>query len=165
MKPKYSIWLIPQDEVFSQHIIQLAKKYHCSPFTPHVTLLKNIKLSREDATARLEKLASVLQPFPIKLDVVNYADDHHQAVFIHVKKTQDLDSAHKKAEEIFNLDDTPYQPHLSLVYGDLPVVLKQRIMKSIDKSFNDTFIVQVLDLYDTSPKDERFWKSIQKISL
>src|SRR3989338_2657684 len=73
---RYSIWLMPKDEVYDilkSTIQELSKKYKTPPFEPHITLLGNTKSNTEpEAIRKTKKIARTVKEFQIELKEIDY---------------------------------------------------------------------------------------------
>lgn len=164
----YSIWLVPEGEVYrklDQLIVKLSRKYKSPYFAPHVTLIGEILLSREEAVKRTKILAYSLNPFAVYLNKVGYDDFYFKSLFLFSKRTRVLLLANKRARNIFNMRSKDiYTPHLSLIYSGLPENVKKKITNEIGKKFSVSFKVKKLYLYKTDGEVEK-WKKIAEFVL
>lgn len=65
----YSLWLMPQGQTYERLntiIKNLHKDYLKPQFLPHVTLLEELGLSREEMIDKTSRLAERLKPFVIR---------------------------------------------------------------------------------------------------
>jgi 2'-5' RNA ligase len=165
---KYSLWLMPTGDVartFSRIISRLAEQYASPTFTPHVTLLGSIETSEQDVITRSGALASLIHPFTIRLTSVGYSDQYFRALFVRVDPTDALLAAYQEACKAFpKLIKPDYMPHLSLLYGNLPVEVKQRGIEEIGGQFSDEFYVESLHLYLTEGLPDA-WREVRQFSL
>src|SRR5579864_8543296 len=125
-KNLYSLWLQPEDKVLEdmQKIIkQLAKQYSAPIFEPHITLLGDLNLSKEQALDRAFQLSSNLNVFTTQLSQLDYTDAYFKCVFIKAKESKQVVEIFEKARKVFKVNGK-YMPHLSLMYGNLEEELK-----------------------------------------
>jgi len=167
-KHKYSLWFMPAGTVaqrFSQIIVQLAKD-HASPiFSPHVTLLGSIEASQEEVINRTQELAALLRPFLVPLTTITFTDAYYRALFVKAGHSTEALAAYELARKLFPGDQqTAYMPHLSLLYGDFSVAIKQEIIKEIGENFPDAFEANTLYLYLTEGAAHN-WQSIRAFPL
>lgn len=154
MKAKgHSLWLMPIGKAYdklSGLIKRLAKEYNAPLFEPHVTLLGEAMQSEDDVLKRAEQLASGQNPFPIKLNIVDYQDFYFRTLFVRAEKTDPLQALHDRAKEVFEMQDIPdYMPHLSLMYGNFPQAVKEQIIKAIGRNQATEFTVNSVHLFKT----------------
>jgi 2'-5' RNA ligase len=74
-------------------------------------------------------------------------------------------SANKAAREVFNLAQQPaFMPHLSLLYGNLPSGVKERIVTSLARSFQLEFKASSLHLY-LIENEPAAWRRVARFRL
>lgn len=97
-------------------------------FEPHVTLLDGIEAAAADAGCRLETLCARLRPFTIRLGRIAWRAEYFRCLFAGVEPSAELAAARAAAEEVFGLRPSArFEPHLSLLYGELDEALKQAL--------------------------------------
>jgi len=147
----YSLWLMPSGEIrqrLAGTILELSRQYATPAFEPHVTLASSIVDPVREATAKMRELARRIPPFPVRLAPVEGLDEYFRCLFVRVATTHPILRANKVAREVFRLAQQPaFMPHLSLLYGNLPVSVKQRIITSLDRQFELEFKARSLHLY------------------
>ena len=148
----YALWLMPGGQRYRDLTcrIQTWSRRHSTPrFEPHVTLLSGITLPEREALSRAAALARGLAPFEVRLGEVDFTDEYFRCLFLRVQSTEPLVHVHRRACEVFGLRDRrPYLPHLSLLYGSLPLEVKKRITSRT--SGNLTFRVSRIHLYSVN---------------
>ena len=157
----YSLWLMPTGDVYNKLnniIYNLSKKYSAPSFKPHVTLIGGILKSEEAMVSKTAQLASVIHPYKIELFTVDYLDEFYRCLFLKAKETDEVIKANVEARKIFDKqENTPYMPHLSLMYGDFSPEMKEKIIMEIGKEFNLNFKVNNIHLFSCS----RFYKMLR----
>lgn len=157
-----SLWLIPAGEKYQRFaalIKKLAKKYAGPIFKPHITLLGETDLPKEEVLRRCEQLVAGQKPFTITLKDIGYQNYHFRALFLKVQKNQQLLALHKRAKEIFDMRNIPpYMPHLSLLYGNYSPEVKKKIIKEIGKGQTTNFIIDRVFVYKTGGEAEIWYK-------
>lgn len=146
----YTLWLMPKGEHYNRFadlIKRLAHQHGGPVFEPHVTLLGDVELSELETIERTQQLAQGQKPFPITLRQIDYQDYHFRALFVRAEITKSLLSLHNRAKEIFGMQDIPpYMPHLSLLYGNYPNELKEKIISEIGREQTAQFEVSIVYL-------------------
>lgn len=168
-----SLWLCPSgaaEETSKQLITEAAKE--CGTFggfIPHVTLAGAIH--SEDIIEQTRKLASMLAPYEFQFDCVSGRDAFFQSLFLKLKTTPQVLEANEAARQVFQekANDPEYMPHLSIVYGNLDVEKKTRIMKEIDQKLKrdnpfKSFTVDSIQVWCTEGFVEE-WYCIETIPL
>jgi putative hydrolase of the HAD superfamily len=164
----YSVWLMPTGEVrrqLAEAILDLSREYSTPPFEPHVTLAGGIVGPAQEVVSKMADLASRIQPFTVRLTEVAGLDDYFRCLFIRVATTRSLMSANKAAREVFNLAKQPaFMPHLSLLYGNLPSSVKERIVTSLAQRFQLEFKASSLHLY-LIENEPAAWRRLARFRL
>jgi 2'-5' RNA ligase len=165
---KYSLWLMPTGKLLTrltQMIEELSRDRQELCFEPHVTLLGTILGSQPDFSSKTRQLASMIKPYDIQLDRVEYLDEFFRSLFVRVKPTGSVLEANRKARLIFQQSQDPeYLPHLSLMYGDFPTAAKEEVLAKIGREFRHRFKVRAiyLCLTEGEPKD---WHRVEEFPL
>jgi len=151
---------MPAGEVYLAlaNLISDLSKEHSSPrFDPHVTLLGELTGSYDEIESCASKLSVNLRPYAIKLTRVEYLDEYFRSLFIRVEETEDVIEANLRAREIFDRQRDPkYMPHLSILYGNFPSAIKDKIIGKIGREFSLCFEVNSLHLVDTGARPENW---------
>jgi 2'-5' RNA ligase len=74
-------------------------------------------------------------------------------------------NAHELARRLFVKDPSPYMPHLSLLYGDYSIELKDKITSTLSQTLRLTFTVDTFDLIQARSEDPKDWTSILTVPL
>jgi len=147
----YSLWLMPMEAVrqrLATTILDLSREYGTPPFAPHVTLAGGIAGSVKETVSKMRELARRIPPFTIRLDGIDGLQDYFRCLFVKVAATRPILSANEAAREVFGLERQPeFMPHLSLLYGHLPLSAKERIIASLARELVLDFKVRSLHLY------------------
>lgn len=163
----YTLWLVPQGEVynkFSTLIKKLASEYGGPVFVPHVTLLGDIELSEDEMVKRMKQLIMDQQPFQVNLDQISYEDFYFRALIVKAEKNASLQTLHEKTKQIFDMHNIPsYMAHLSLLYGDYPNQIKEKIIAEIGKEQPAQF--EVTSVFLTKGGEVKDWKVIREFSF
>lgn len=163
----FTLWLIPKGEIykkFADLIKKLGGEYGGPLFKPHVTLLGDIKLSEVEMISKTEKLVKDQKPFPITLRQIDYQEYHFRALFVRAEITDQLLTLHNQAKEIFGIQNIPpYMPHLSLLYGNYPNELKERIISGIGREQPVQWEIDTVYLIKGGKVKE--WKIVKEFPL
>jgi 2'-5' RNA ligase len=129
---------------------ELSARHGTPRFVPHLTLLGGI--GADDWVARRAQwLASSVPPFDLTLGSRAVArDDYWRAVVVEALPSVDLLRLHHLAREAFDRLEDPalFEPHLSLLYGDLPAALRHGIVQGLP-NLRGTFRVDSLGVWST----------------
>lgn len=164
---KYTLWVMPPDPVKSilqKIILDLSKKYKTPSFEPHMTLLGDIEVSEEEIMAGTKKLALMLKPFNLALGEVSFSTTYFQSVFVRVKSSAKLMQANLLAKQIFNIENTLFMPHISLLYGNHDMEAREKIAAEIKLPVDLSFQADKIIIIPTTenPKD---WHHLAEVSL
>ena len=165
---RYVLWFTPGGAArarLRRLIKRLATHYGTEAFIPHVTLLGSLAGARDDILARSESLAHRNPPFAIRLARADMHDYFFEALFIHAGHSPTLMRANRLARSVFGkLGGEQFMPHLSLLYGDLPVAAKELILDRIGRRFDLAFEVRHVELWAIrgGPKQ---WRRVKRIPL
>lgn len=166
----YALWIIPEGKAYrelKQLIDLLSRTYSRPSFDPHITVLGRVTGSGNELIAKVARLAGIIRPFLISLRRIEYLDEYFRSLFIKSDESKELINLHNKAKTIFNIKDKKcYMPHISLMYGNLPAHLKDKIISDIGKGFPDTFDIQRIHLVSASIEtDPAEWHSVKEFPL
>jgi 2'-5' RNA ligase len=169
MKAKgHSLWLMPIGNVYdklSGLITRLAQEYKTPLFEPHVTLLGEAMQSDSDIFKRAEQLVSGQKPFPVTLRTVDYQDFYFRTLFVRADRTEPLLSLYNRAKDIFEMQDIPeYMPHLSLMYGNFPQLVKEKIISGIGIDQLTEFTANSVHLFKTDG-EANTWRRVKAFPL
>ena len=162
----YTLWLMPKDKIytkFAQLIKKLGAEYRGPIFEPHVTLLGDIELSESEMIKRTKQLVQGQKTFPVILRQIDYQDFYFRTLFVKAEITKPLQDLHNLAKQIFEKNIPPYMPHLSLLYGNYPVDLKEKIIKEIGKDQTAQFEISSVHLVRGGEVED--WKIIKEFTF
>lgn len=154
MKTKgYSLWLMPNghaSRVLSGLIRKMSAKFATPSFEPHITLLGEVAMPEAEVMQRTQQLAKKQKPLTIILQSgVQIGDSYFNALYMKVKVTQSLMELHLRAKEIFEIELPLYTPHLSLLYGDFPALVKDEMKRDINRDYCIRFVASGIHLFNT----------------
>ncbi|MDE1823300.1 MAG: 2'-5' RNA ligase family protein [Candidatus Micrarchaeota archaeon] len=161
----YSIWIVPGKGMkgrLYRRIKELSGMHNATPFEPHLTLVKDIKMGESEAVERTKGLAGSLGSFAVKLGRPSSSQSYFKSVFIKVRKTGELYRAYRQASEAFGLKSNMYRPHISLIYASLPASKRRSIVKGLKaKELGGSFVADNLHLHRTEGGVEG-WRCVFK---
>lgn len=167
---RYALWLMPAGKVYNRFasiISKLSIKYSSPKFEPHVTLFSSIELTEEEILGKTQELSHLINSYTMHLTTVGYEDYYFRALFVKAEKTPDVLEVNRKAKEIFGIQaNQEYMPHLSLLYGNFPEVIKKEIIQEIGTDFTSTFEVKSIHLFEANENlDTSLWHRVKEFSL
>jgi len=150
----FSLWFMPEGEEGKELkalILELSRKLDTPSFWPHVTLLGQVMDDKKDVLEKTARLASSLSTFVINLNGTDCLDEYFRCLFLIARNDVDLVNANLKARALFSrMDETPFMPHLSLVYGNLSVEAKENVLAELSGRREYSFSVRKISLFSTS---------------
>lgn len=162
---KYSIWLIPNDPVYSKlkSIVDDLANSHGNPtFEPHLTLIGDIEGDIPEIKEKMQSLKDSAKSLNLTLSEVSISTTFFQSVFIRVKSTAALMQLNMDAKKLFNLENNFFMPHISLFYGGS---LEEREKLSGEMSLErENFKVAKLVLAPVT-EDPKDWETLAEITL
>ena len=127
----YALRLCPAEPAATQltaAINAMAERESTPSFRPHLTLLGAMAGPEALRIAQVERLALRLQPVPLPVTAVTARPDYFRGGVLEVALTAELRRAHELARELLQYaDGGAYRPHLSVVYGALPLLRKAEL--------------------------------------
>ncbi|MGH1339814.1 MAG: haloacid dehalogenase [Aureispira sp.] len=164
----YTLWLMPDADAYSklsQLIVDLSSSHDTPTFEPHVTLLSGIVDPLEVALDKTEELANSLLPISAALTRIEFLERYYRCLFFRTSESEDILEARHLAEAIFDHTRVdPFIPHVSFLYGSLPVFQKQAIIDSLGESFFMDFRLPKLRLVETQRQPEN-WQLLAEFDL
>lgn len=164
----YTLWLCPvrEDEARLREVIErLAGENGTERFDPHVTLLSELA-SRKDALDAAWRAAGVSGGERIELATagVTTSNERFRCVVIELEPRDRLDMLRRATAEIGVSEQSAYQPHVSVIYGQLPLSTRERMAEKVAKQLPESFAFDCIEIVETSvPVSD--WRSIARISL
>jgi 2'-5' RNA ligase len=164
----YSLFLLPEDSVNNKCqkiILDIASSHLTQKFKPHVTLIKNLELKEKEVLDFTNEIIKWLKPIKTKFVEFGYSDRIYRSIYITVLKTSEIIKAHDKANQIFGHKEEPFLPHLAIVYGELALDDKLKIIESLKPLDKEYFMLDKLVVYDITEKNADLWKEVECFDL
>lgn len=149
-----SLWLRPEGETRAR-IIEVMRRLRerggGPAFEPHVTLLGGIEAEAADAGSKLERLTARIRPITLALGRIDWREERFRCLFAVVAPSAELAAARRAAVEVFGVVPAgPYEPHLSLLYGEIDAALKRELAAAAGGGLDLSFEAAAVELVDTS---------------
>ncbi len=167
MPKRYSLWFMPSGNAYktlNKIIVRLSRKYSTPKIFPHVTIIPDVVSNEEQIISDAIQLARLIKPFRVVLGKVGYSDEYFKCVFVRADPREILIAANSDAKRIFNRPDWTNEPHMTLLYGNLPDQTKKEIVQTIGQKLNVEFAAQSIHIIDSEP-ERREWHEIGNIQL
>ena len=163
-----SLWLMPDKETYfklSQLIEDLSTVHHTPTFEPHVTLLSGIVDEDDIALEKTKQLAEKTGLLGGALTSIEYLEYYYRCLFFRTDDCEDIFDLRKEAEELFeHTNVNPFIPHVSFLYGALPVFKKEAIVAELGDRYFMQFNMQRLRLVRTELTPDH-WKLVGEFEL
>jgi len=150
-----SVWIVPAGDALAR-IEKLTRQAHARAggprFKPHLTLLSGSETTQANAELRAKHLAAKLAPFEITLHRIEWRREYHRCLYVAAELTPALIAARRAAYEIFEMNPPPpFDPHVSLVYGDVDEALKRELAAGAGGRLDLKFKADAVQLVNASP--------------
>jgi 2'-5' RNA ligase len=163
-----SLWLMPVGETgerLTAWIDRLARRFGTERFAPHVTLLSGLSgeaAALEEATRRV---AATLARLPVHLLGVEGSEEHFRCLYLRAVEAASLTAAHARAATVLGHPADPaFLPHLSLVYGRLPLDVKHDLAAEAGADPHVRFEACSLYLWSTAGSVST-WREVAAVAL
>ena len=164
----YTLWLMPDKDAYqtlSKLIVELSTSHDTPQFEPHVTLLSGITDDLNVAIQKTEELANSCTPVSATLTRIEFLELFYRCLFFCTNESEELMNARALSEEIFeHTNISPFIPHVSFLYGSLPVFQKEAIIGELGDAFFMDFRMSKLRLVKTQRTPE-YWEFIEEFDL
>ncbi|MEN6317748.1 MAG: hypothetical protein ABFD82_03185 [Syntrophaceae bacterium] len=162
---KYAFWLVPSGEAYNllkETIRHYSEMYSTPLFEPHVTLISNLPGAVSGLRQKASQLARIIGRLKLRLEKPVHSNSYFRCVFLDVAKEPAILRAHAIASGLIPASPhTEYRPHLSLVYGNLPGIDRERIVAEIgDKLCGPVTVKQMLLYQASSDSPPDTWEQI-----
>ena len=167
MATRYALWLSPDGEAFERWqalIAELSARLGTPAFDPHVTLVGGLHGEFEALQQATRQLALEIEPMVLPLGASRYLDEYYRCLFVDVDACPALARAQAAAARRFGPGPSPYYPHLSLVYGELPAARKQQLIAEIGARFDEPLPIVQLTLIEV-PDGPTSWRCRARVAL
>ncbi len=167
---KYSLWLVPSDEnrtLLMETILHYSNALGTPIFKPHITLTSQLPGKVEELKEKTRKLAASIDVQRLTLGPPAHSNSYFQCVFLPVESNPLLLDAYLTAQSVFILKrQKEYNPHLSLIYGNLNKRDREKIVAELGDKLSDSIAFNAVCIYrassDSNPNN---WMEIGYYSL
>ena len=143
---RFSLWLVPKKEhrlFFGEQIENLAGACGMTGFDPHVTVFAF------DAEGNVDEMAvwasTGITAFGLRVRGLRIGDDFFKALYISLGFHPSLRLLYRRFGKMSGPSPNPYRldPHLSLLYGDLPAERKIELLSKVELPYETLFFDEV----------------------
>ena len=165
-------WLIPAEPAhrFFQRLIKdLARRYGAPFFEPHVTIYVGVN-NANAAEKVLSKAAREWQTIGLKALGINHSDEFIKTLFAQFAMNRKLRQLHQIIRNAAqDLSDYELNPHLSLLYKNMPATARRQLADSIKVPFSKVIFDSLKVVRCISPTqsgaDVEAWRVVAAKSL
>jgi hypothetical protein len=157
-----SLWLQPEPAAAAHlgHVIQTLAEEHGSPqFLAHVTVTGGIERDSDLVTQGVGALRNRL-PIQATFTQLDLEDVVVRALYLRPARSQELHELHAAVASALELQPEKYDPHLSLMYTDLPRATRQDIARQLRLPLPMTVVFDTLSLWETPEGRFAEWRQI-----
>lgn len=116
-------WLVPapgpERDRLAAVIAELATRHGGPVFAPHVTLARNVEAEPDAVAGALARLTAGVPPFEVRLTGAGHEPVFFRSLYLRAEPSARLTALREAARRALGLEPAP-DPHLSLLYADLP---------------------------------------------
>jgi len=163
-----TLWLMPDQatyEKLSSLIYDLSSVHQTPTFEPHVTLLSGILEPIDMALKKTAQLAAQTAPLQSTLSRIEYLEYFYRCLFFRTDTSTSLFDLREVASSIFEHTPIhPFIPHISFLYGSLPIFKKMAIVEELGERFFTDFTMWSIRLVKTDLRPEQ-WELLGEFKL
>lgn len=163
-----SLWLVPdgpEAQATTALIGELSARFGSPPFPPHVTLLGGLATDADTAVERSQRLAASLRDFSVRFEGLEHSAEYFRALVVRVAPDLPILDARRRAQMAFPAEPVgPFVPHLSLLYGSLPVETRRHLAADVRESSPDAMVMRSLDVMATQGTPSE-WRRLARLPL
>lgn len=134
MSDNYSLWLLPSSaqQARWQNCIDALAAEHATPrFEAHLTLASPIAISLSKARTQLALMARKHSSITLLCDQAQAGDSRFVCLTMGMRTNTALDSLRADSLSRFAIADTPYFPHVSLMYAEPELVASANVLTAL----------------------------------
>jgi len=163
-----SLWLVPdgpEAQAIAALIGELSARFGTPSFPPHVTLLPGLSADAESVVARSRELAGSLRDLSIRFEGLEHSAEFFRALVVRIAPDLPILDARRRAQMAFPAEPAgPFMPHLSLLYGALPVETRRHLAAEARESAPEAIVLRHLEVVVTEGPPTR-WRRIERLPL
>lgn len=168
--PGYSLWLAPDPDgpagrALADRIAAYAEAHDDAPvFDPHLTVVGGVDVGATAAVERTRDAAADHGPLEVRLVRPHCSTTRYQCVFLLAAPTADLLGLREDARRAFGRAASMYTPHLSLLYSDVEVGERRRLVEGYDGDLPVSFAADHVQVVDTRGGVGE-WSVVERVPL
>jgi hypothetical protein len=163
-----SLWLVPEGpeaQAIAALAGELSARFGTPTFPPHVTLLGGLAADPEKAVATGGELAATLRDFSVRFEGLEHSAEYFRALVVRIAPDLLILDARRRAQMAFPSEPVgPFLPHLSLLYGSLPVETRRHLAAEVRESAPGSIVLRRLDVVATEGTPAQ-WQPLARFPL
>ena len=163
---RFAFWLEPAAEekrFFASLIRDLAQRFDAPIFEPHLTLCG--ALSDHDHVLQLLRNVAARPRYELEIDSAQASEQFTKTLFVRLRSSMEL----HELRRAINRADGEFDPHLSLLYKEMPMVEKNALAKSIAIPFQRVTFTELSVIAHpekiSTREDVESWRVLARRSL
>jgi len=159
-----AFWLSPAAgarEFFEGLIKELGERYNAPRFEPHVTLAGG-DISDERALQILQNL-SIREPIELSITGIEHSEKYTKTLFVQFESTPQIEALSAELQKAIG-STSELNPHLSLLYKEMPKASKADAAQAISLPFSTVQFDSVKAVVTPSPittaEDITVWRTL-----
>lgn len=169
----FAIWLSPAQPSFlslQKKIIHFAKLYDAPAYMPHMTIFVGNSDSLESVHEVFSNTVKNVQSLEATAIGVEHSDYYFKTLFIQFSNNDSLLTLNKQLQTLDNTSNYIFNPHISLLYKNLPQQTKQQLVDEIWPTIDPKMMaldkIQLLSVTNDETKEAvEKWKVIESHTL
>ena len=165
---KYSLWLLPPKQIqleYSEIVEKYSKKLNFPSFEPHATIVGEFEGEKNDVVNKISSVTNISKKIAITISEISISTTFFQCVFARIDPTPRIIDLQMNVSFALNLKNSNFfMPHISLVYGEYPSVVKYKIAKEINLKTKE-FQAEKLCLINANDYDPETWEHVAEFTL
>jgi 2'-5' RNA ligase len=161
-------WLVPapgpERDRLARVIADLAAGHGGPVFAPHVTLARNLDAAPDAVAGVLAAVTAGVPPFEVTLTGAGYEPVFFRSLYLRAEPSAQLAALRAAAEEALGLEPAP-DPHLSLLYSDLPPDRKPAIAAGLGLALPLTIRVDAAEVWGDFRAPVPQWRRLARVPL
>ncbi len=164
----FSFWIIPENDFYQELesvIAKYSKEYGYPIFPPHLSLHPALTADEVTLVGQVKEAARKILPFEMQVGPVECSTTYHQSVFVRLRTSAELLTAHMTLKQALGVTEKfVFMPHISLVYGDFDMHLRDSIAQKITLT-GTSFQATAITLVREDSPEPNDWNIVERISL
>lgn len=133
---RFALWLVPAEPAraaLTAVIRRLAEQYNAPTFEPHVTVYGGCLTDGDAMCELLDTIVTNVPPLTLTVKELDWTDEFFKTLFIAFESSDELADLCERMRRGLSRPAPYYlQPHLSLLYKQMPTDQKRRIIAGLD---------------------------------